>query len=157
MSCPPETDARETADAAAPGAAHAGTAGVSAAGQRHLIARIWRGRTLAAEADAYTAYLHEAGVRKMAAIPGNRGAQLLRIQALRGRRHRQGASPAERPGIHDRKGANRRAFRSRRERPAIATVGLPMCDGRSLSAIRQFDRTCRNGWNPRVQRKEVER
>jgi len=79
MSCPPETDARETADAAAPGAAHAGTAGVSAAGQRHLIARIWRGRTLAAEADAYTAYLHEAGVRKMAAIPGNRGAQMLRM------------------------------------------------------------------------------
>jgi heme-degrading monooxygenase HmoA len=79
MSCPPETDARETADAAAPGAAQAGTAGVSLAGQRHLIARIWRGRTLAAEADAYTAYLHEAGVRKMAAIPGNRGVQMLRM------------------------------------------------------------------------------
>ena len=79
MSCPPETDALETADAAAPGAAQAGKAGVSAARQRHLIARIWRGRTLAAEANAYTAYLHEAGVRKIAAIPGNRSVQMLRM------------------------------------------------------------------------------
>ena|SRR5579871_5551855 len=76
MSCPPETDAHEPADTAASGDAPAGQ---KAAGQTHLIARIWRGRTLAAKAETYTAYLHEAGIRKMAAIPGNRGVQMLRM------------------------------------------------------------------------------
>jgi heme-degrading monooxygenase HmoA len=46
---------------------------------KRLIARIWRGRTLATRADDYTRYLHEAGVRKIAAIPGNRGVQMLRM------------------------------------------------------------------------------
>jgi heme-degrading monooxygenase HmoA len=43
-----------------------------------LIARIWRGQTLAERAEEYTSYLDEAGVRKIAAIPGNRGVQMLR-------------------------------------------------------------------------------
>jgi heme-degrading monooxygenase HmoA len=44
-----------------------------------LIARIWRGQTLAERAEEYTSYLDEAGVRKIAAIPGNRGVQMLRV------------------------------------------------------------------------------
>ena len=43
-----------------------------------LIARIWRGQTLAAVADEYTKYLCEEGVRAIARIPGNRGVQMLR-------------------------------------------------------------------------------
>lgn len=43
-----------------------------------LIARIWQGRTEAGRAEEYTGYLYEAGVRKIAAIPGNRGVQMLR-------------------------------------------------------------------------------
>jgi heme-degrading monooxygenase HmoA len=43
-----------------------------------LIARIWRGHTLPERAEEYTTYLDEAGVRKIAAIPGNRGVQMLR-------------------------------------------------------------------------------
>ena len=49
---------------------------VGAAG---LIARIWRGQTLAAKADDYTKYLSEKGVRAIANIPGNRGVQLLNM------------------------------------------------------------------------------
>ena len=41
------------------------------------IARIWRGRTPLALADAYRQYLFDAGVRKIAAIPGNRGVQMM--------------------------------------------------------------------------------
>jgi heme-degrading monooxygenase HmoA len=43
-----------------------------------LIARIWRGRTALSRADEYTRYLYEAGITKIAAIPGNRGVQMLR-------------------------------------------------------------------------------
>lgn len=46
---------------------------------KRLIARIWHGRTQAAKAEEYTRYLFEAGVAKIAAIPGNRGVQMLRM------------------------------------------------------------------------------
>jgi heme-degrading monooxygenase HmoA len=46
-----------------------------------LIARIWRGQTLPERAEEYTTYLDEAGVRKIAAIPGNRGVQMLRASS----------------------------------------------------------------------------
>ncbi len=43
-----------------------------------MIARIWRGRTPAARADAYVSYLLETGVKDYAAVPGNRGVRVLR-------------------------------------------------------------------------------
>ncbi len=43
-----------------------------------LIARMWRGQTEASKAEEYARYLYEAGVTKIAAIPGNRGVQMLR-------------------------------------------------------------------------------
>ncbi len=43
-----------------------------------MIARIWRGRTRAAEADAYVDYLLATGVKEYAAVPGNRGVRVLR-------------------------------------------------------------------------------
>ena len=42
------------------------------------IARIWRGRTLAAKADEYQAYLEASGISKIRATPGNLGATVLR-------------------------------------------------------------------------------
>jgi heme-degrading monooxygenase HmoA len=41
------------------------------------IARIWRGRTPRALADEYRQYLFDAGVRKIAGIPGNRGVHMM--------------------------------------------------------------------------------
>jgi heme-degrading monooxygenase HmoA len=41
------------------------------------IARIWHGRTPLARADEYRQYLFDAGVTKIANIPGNRGVQLM--------------------------------------------------------------------------------
>ena len=38
-----------------------------------MIARIWRGRTKAADKDAYFAYLQKTGLKDYASIPGNRG------------------------------------------------------------------------------------
>ncbi len=43
-----------------------------------LIARIWHGHTPAAKAEEYTQYIYEAGIKKIAAIPGNRGVQMFR-------------------------------------------------------------------------------
>jgi heme-degrading monooxygenase HmoA len=43
-----------------------------------VIARIWKGRTLAAKADAYEKYLNASGISKLLAIPGNLGVQMLR-------------------------------------------------------------------------------
>ncbi|RYD14135.1 MAG: hypothetical protein EOP90_15105 [Lysobacteraceae bacterium] len=43
-----------------------------------MIARIWRGITLAGKADAYVAYLHETGLRDYADTAGNRGVSVLR-------------------------------------------------------------------------------
>jgi heme-degrading monooxygenase HmoA len=48
-------------------------------GATELIARIWRGRTLATMAEEYTKYLYDEGVCAIAKIPGNRGVQMLRM------------------------------------------------------------------------------
>lgn len=65
-------DAGDTAKAAASGATLLDDA-------ERLIARIWHGRTEASRAEEYTRYLYEAGVKKIAAIPGNRGVQMVRL------------------------------------------------------------------------------
>jgi heme-degrading monooxygenase HmoA len=43
-----------------------------------MIARIWRGITLAEKADDYIDYLHQTGLRDYATTPGNRGVSVLR-------------------------------------------------------------------------------
>jgi antibiotic biosynthesis monooxygenase (ABM) superfamily enzyme len=43
-----------------------------------MIARIWRGATLAEDADAYAAYLEESGMRAARELPGSRGTLVLR-------------------------------------------------------------------------------
>jgi heme-degrading monooxygenase HmoA len=45
---------------------------------RTPIARSWSGRTRAADAEAYTAYLEETGVRALRATPGNERVLILR-------------------------------------------------------------------------------
>ena len=42
------------------------------------IARIWRGRTLAAKADEYQSYLDKSGISRVRATPGNLGVTVLR-------------------------------------------------------------------------------
>ena len=48
------------------------------AGAGTAIARIWRGRTVPAKADAYEEYLNASGITKILATPGNLGVTLLR-------------------------------------------------------------------------------
>ena len=43
-----------------------------------MIARIWRGATRAADADAYLAYMEKTGGNACRATEGNRGVQVLR-------------------------------------------------------------------------------
>ena len=43
-----------------------------------MIARVWRGATLAEDGDAYAAYLEESGMRAARALPGSRGTLVLR-------------------------------------------------------------------------------
>jgi len=43
-----------------------------------MIARIWRGRTAAAEAETYLGYLLATGLKDYEAVPGNRGLRVLR-------------------------------------------------------------------------------
>ncbi len=43
-----------------------------------MIARIWRGETSAADADAYLDYLRRTSIEETPTIPGNRGMQVLR-------------------------------------------------------------------------------
>jgi heme-degrading monooxygenase HmoA len=43
-----------------------------------VIARVWRGATLAADSEAYAAYLEEAGMSAARRLPGNRGTLVLR-------------------------------------------------------------------------------
>jgi heme-degrading monooxygenase HmoA len=43
-----------------------------------VIARMWFGRTNAADYDGYLAYLEESGVAELHATPGNRGVMVLR-------------------------------------------------------------------------------
>ena len=45
---------------------------------RASIARMWHGQTPAAKAEEYTAYLQEAGIKKIQSIPGNLGVQMFR-------------------------------------------------------------------------------
>jgi heme-degrading monooxygenase HmoA len=52
-------------------------AGGPALADRPMIARIWHGRTTAEKADEYRQYLFDAGVKKIASLPGNRGVQML--------------------------------------------------------------------------------
>lgn len=43
-----------------------------------MIARVWRGHTKAADADAYTRLLERTGMAEVRATPGNAGAMVLR-------------------------------------------------------------------------------
>ena len=43
-----------------------------------MIARVWRGVTRAADADAYAAYLEESGMRSARSLPGSQGTLVLR-------------------------------------------------------------------------------
>lgn len=43
-----------------------------------MIARMWQGRTRAAAAEEYMAYMHEHGVKKLRATRGNLGVQVFR-------------------------------------------------------------------------------
>jgi heme-degrading monooxygenase HmoA len=43
-----------------------------------MIARLWHGRTLATQADAYLDFLYRSGLADYKATPGNRGAWVLR-------------------------------------------------------------------------------
>jgi len=43
-----------------------------------MIARVWRGATLAEHADEYAAYVEETGMRGARELPGNRGTLVLR-------------------------------------------------------------------------------
>jgi heme-degrading monooxygenase HmoA len=45
-----------------------------------IVARIWRGHTRTADADAYAPYLYEHGVLKIERMPGNLGVVMLRSQ-----------------------------------------------------------------------------
>ena len=42
-----------------------------------MVARVWHGRTPADKADEYRQYLFDAGVKKIAILPGNRGVQMM--------------------------------------------------------------------------------
>jgi len=46
--------------------------------QKHIFARIWRGRTRAKDYAAYTDYLYEFGVLKIERMAGNLGVQMFR-------------------------------------------------------------------------------
>jgi heme-degrading monooxygenase HmoA len=52
--------------------------GFSEPSPSRAIARIWRGRTLAAKADEYQAYLDKSGISRVRATPGNLGVTVLR-------------------------------------------------------------------------------
>jgi antibiotic biosynthesis monooxygenase (ABM) superfamily enzyme len=43
-----------------------------------MIARVWRGATLAAHAEEYAAYLERTGMKAARALPGNHGTLVLR-------------------------------------------------------------------------------
>jgi heme-degrading monooxygenase HmoA len=46
--------------------------------EKTMIARIWRGATRVADADAYLSYLRQTGIKEYEATPGNGGVQVLR-------------------------------------------------------------------------------
>ncbi len=41
-----------------------------------MVVRTWKGRTRAVDAEAYTAYIAETGVKELAGTPGNLGVQM---------------------------------------------------------------------------------
>jgi len=45
--------------------------------EQPMVARVWHGRTPADKTDEYRQYLFEAGVKKIATLPGNRGVQMM--------------------------------------------------------------------------------
>ena len=49
----------------------------AASTEKRSIARIWKGRTLAAKASEYEAYLLANGITKIRATPGNQGVRIL--------------------------------------------------------------------------------
>ena len=55
-----------------------GAAPAPSAAAAKTVARIWRGRTLAAKADEYEAYLFASGIKRVRATPGNLGVTVLR-------------------------------------------------------------------------------
>ena len=64
-------------DATTPAAFHTLAVEGPALSSSPKIARIWQGRTPLVRADEYRQYLFDAGVTKIAAIPGNRGVQMM--------------------------------------------------------------------------------
>jgi heme-degrading monooxygenase HmoA len=52
-------------------------AGAPALADHPMVARLWHGRTPADKADEYRQYLFDAGVKKIASLPGNRGVQMM--------------------------------------------------------------------------------
>lgn len=52
--------------------------GGSSGANKVVVARIWHGRTRTSKADEYYEYLKEAGIKKIRAIAGNLGVQVLR-------------------------------------------------------------------------------
>lgn len=63
--------------AAAGSATEAWAAGTPGLAEHPMVARIWHGRTPADKVEEYRNYLYEAGVKKIAALPGNRGVQMM--------------------------------------------------------------------------------
>jgi heme-degrading monooxygenase HmoA len=52
-------------------------AGTPALSDHPMVARVWHGRTPAAKAEEYRQYLFDAGIKKIASLPGNRGVQMM--------------------------------------------------------------------------------
>jgi heme-degrading monooxygenase HmoA len=52
-------------------------AGAPVLADHPMVARIWHGRTAAEKADEYRQYLFDAGIKKIASLPGNRGVQMM--------------------------------------------------------------------------------
>ena len=52
-------------------------AGAPALTEHPMVARLWHGRTPLDKVDEYRQYLFDAGVKKIASLPGNRGVQML--------------------------------------------------------------------------------
>ena len=46
-----------------------------------MVARVWHGRTPLDKADEYRQYLFDAGIKKIATLPGNRGVQMMVAKA----------------------------------------------------------------------------
>jgi len=120
--------------------------------EQPMVARVWHGRTPADKTDEYRQYLFEAGVKKIAILPGNRGVQMMvsntadqgefmvisywnSIDAIKG----YAGSDYTRQGLPDRQGKPRAALRPRREHVAelsLADVKTAVVRDRSQSPSR---------------------